>query len=186
MVGKHLAPKLGIWKKAIKVKIRQGDGSSLKGNFIVHTLFKAMDSSLVLCKFEIDTEVWDVGNRNVILGLCWLTETGFAVDIQDRCLRNGNTSKVICYSVRWIHKVLIVEQELVEDGKILLKIDASKRYSCCGQCFSIEQAARLLEHKSWNNQIHLQDSNTKIPKGQSARPPVRKAKASASTYKRIF
>ena len=44
VVGKRLARKLGIWKRARKVKIRQGDGSFLGGKFVVNTLFKVMDS----------------------------------------------------------------------------------------------------------------------------------------------
>ena len=47
VVGKHLARKLGIWKRARKVKVRQGDGSYLGGNFVVNTSFKVMDSSSV-------------------------------------------------------------------------------------------------------------------------------------------
>ena len=37
--GKRLARKLGIWKRAKKVKVRQGDRSSLGGNFVVNTTF---------------------------------------------------------------------------------------------------------------------------------------------------
>ena len=74
VVGKHLACKLGIWKRARKVKFKQGDRSILRGNFVVNTKFKVMDSFLVLGKFAIDAEVLDIGNRNVILGLSWLTE----------------------------------------------------------------------------------------------------------------
>ena len=92
VVGKPLACKLGIWKSAKKVKVKQGDGSYLGGNFVVNTTFKVMDSSSVLEKFPIDAEVLNIGNRDVILGLFWLTENGFSVDTQDRCLRNLNTS----------------------------------------------------------------------------------------------
>ena len=45
VVGKRLAYKLGIWKRARKVKIRQGDESFLGGNFFINTTFKVMDSS---------------------------------------------------------------------------------------------------------------------------------------------
>ena len=44
-VGKHLARKLGIWKRARKVKVRQGDGSLLRRNLVLNTSFKVMDSS---------------------------------------------------------------------------------------------------------------------------------------------
>ena len=70
-----------------------------------------MDSFSVLGKFTMDTEVLDVGNRDVILGSSCLTANAFSVDTQDRCLRNINSGQVIPCSVRWIPKVLIVEEE---------------------------------------------------------------------------
>ena len=69
VVGKRLARKLGIWKRAKKVKFKQGDGSYLRRNFVVNMTFKVMDSFSVLGKFAIDAEVLDIGNRDVILGL---------------------------------------------------------------------------------------------------------------------
>ena len=58
-----------------------------------------------------------------------------------------------------------MEEELLEDGDILLIMDTSKRYSRYAECFSTEQAARLPTHKSWDHQIPLQDPNAKIPTG---------------------
>ena len=124
VVGKRLARKLWIWKRATKVKVRQGDRSSLGGNFVVNTTFKVMYSSSTLSKFDMDAEVLVIGNRDVIWGLSWLTENGFSVDTQDRCLRNVNTSQVIPCSVRCIPEVLIMEEEPLEDGEIFLIIDA--------------------------------------------------------------
>ena len=66
VVGRRLARILGLWKRARKVKVRQGDGSFLEGNFVVNTSFKEMDSSSVLGKFAVDTEVLDIGNKDVI------------------------------------------------------------------------------------------------------------------------
>ena len=148
LVGKRLGRKLGIWKRARKVKVRQGDRSSLGGNFVVNTMFKVMDLSLVLGKFAMDAEVLDIGIKDVILELSCLTENGFVVDTQDRCLRNINTGQVIPCSVRWIPEVLIMEEEPLEDSEILLIIDTSERYSRYVQCFSAKQAGRLPEHKS--------------------------------------
>ena len=51
------------------MKVKQGDGSYLGGNFVVNTTFKVMDSSSVLDKFMMDAEVLDIGNRDMILGL---------------------------------------------------------------------------------------------------------------------
>ena len=69
VVGKRLARKLEIWKRTIKVKVRQPDGSSLGGNFVVNTTCKVMDSSSILGKFAMDAEVLDIGNRDLKLGL---------------------------------------------------------------------------------------------------------------------
>ena len=69
VVAKCLAHKLGIWKTAKKVKVSQGDGSFLEGNFVVNTTFKIMDLSSVLGKFAMDAEVLDIGIRDVALGL---------------------------------------------------------------------------------------------------------------------
>ena len=100
VVGKRQAWKLGIWKRAKKIKVRQGDGSSFGGNFVVNTTFKVMDLSIVLGKFAMDAEVLHIGNRDVRLGLSWLTANRFLVDTQDRCLRSVNTDQVILCSVR--------------------------------------------------------------------------------------
>ena len=78
-------------------------------------------------------------------------------------MRNVNTGQVIPCSVRWIPEVLIMEEEPLEDGKILLIIDASEQYSRYAQCFSAKKAARLPEHKFWDHQIPLQDPNTNMP-----------------------
>ena len=74
VVGKCLARNLGIWKRARNVKVRQGDGSSLGGNFVLNTTFKVMDSSLILDECAMDAEVLDIKNRDLILGLSRLTE----------------------------------------------------------------------------------------------------------------
>ena len=133
VVGKCLAHKLGIWKRARKVKVRQGDGSFFGGNFVVNTSFKVIDSVSVLGKFGMDAEVLNIGNRDVIVSLSWLTENGFMVDNQDRYLRNINYGQVIPCSVRWFAEVLIMEEESLEDRKILPIIDTTEQYSSYAQ-----------------------------------------------------
>ena len=87
------------------MQVRQGDGSLLVGNFVVNTRFKVMDFCLVLGKFGMDVEVLNIRNRDVILGLSWLTENGFLVDTQNKCLRNVKSGQVIPCSIRWIPEV---------------------------------------------------------------------------------
>ena len=72
----------------------------------------------------------DIGNRNIILRLYWLTENIFLLDTQDRCMRNDNTSQVIPCSVWWIPKGLIIEKKPIENGRILWIIDTSEQYFC--------------------------------------------------------
>ena len=174
VVGQRLAKKLGVWRRARKVNVRQGDGSQLsEGNFIVNTPFKVFDlvssatSSTVLCKFLLDAEVLNIGNKDCILGESWLTENVFLVDMQDRCLRNAISYVVIPCSVRWIPSVTILDLDLepLEDGEIMLIIDASERYSRYATCFSSRQAARLPEYKPWDHAITVQDLQAKIPTG---------------------
>ena len=111
-------------------------------------------------------------------------ENGFSVDTQDWCLRNINTSQVISCSVGWIAMVLLMEEESVEDGEILLSMNANKQYFGYAQCFSAEQAVRLPEHKYWDHQIPLQDPNVLYSQGLSTRPPGRKMKPLGNTCKK--
>ena len=169
-----MAKKLVVWKRARKVKVRQGDGSHLLGgNFIVNTSFKVFDlvssptSPTVLCKFSLDAEVLHIGNKDCILCLSWLTEISFVVDTQQRCLRNAISGLVILCHVRWIPSLAILDLNLepLEDGEIMLIIDARERSSHYATCFSSLQAARLPEHKPEHHEIPLQDLHAKIPTG---------------------
>ena len=84
-----------------------------------------------------------------MLGLSWLTKNGILVDTQERCLRNAISGLVIPCSVRWIPSVIVFDLDLqpLEDGEIVLSIDASERYFRYATCFASQQAARLLAHK---------------------------------------
>ena len=48
------------------------------------------------------------------------------MDTQNRYLRNINSGQVIPCSVRWIPEVLTMEEVPLEDGEILLIINASE------------------------------------------------------------
>ena len=152
---------------------------------MVNTSFKVMDSSSVLDKFAMDAEVLDIGNRDVILGLSWLTENGFSVDTQDRCLRNVNSGQVIPCSVRWIPEVLIMEEEPLEDGEILLIIDARKQYSHYAQWFPPNRQPDSLNTSPRITRSTSKTQRQRYPQGPSTRPPGRKTKPSESTCKRI-
>jgi len=123
----------------------------------VNTTFKVFSEGSLLGRFTLDAEVLDIGKQGLILGLSWLEEHRFWVDTQARCLRKDRSGLVILCSIRWIPSITVLDLDLepLEDGEILLIIDASERYSRYGQYFSTEQAARLPEHKSWDHAIPL-------------------------------
>jgi len=168
VIGERIAKKLGCWKRARKVKVGQGDGSTLaRGKYVVNTMFNVFSEGSLLGRFTLDTEVLDIGKRDVILGLSWLEEHGFWVHTQARCLRKDLSGLVIPCSIRWIPTISVLDLDLepLEDGEILWIIDASERYSRYAQCFSTEQKARLPDYKSWDNKIPLQDPKGKISTG---------------------
>jgi len=81
VIGERIAKKLGCWKRASKVKVRQGDGSTLAGGkYVVNTTFKIFSEGSLLGRFTLDAEVLDIGKRDIILGHSWLEEHGFRVD----------------------------------------------------------------------------------------------------------
>ena len=85
----------------------------------------------------------DIGNKDCILGWSWLTEDACLVDTHEGCLRNAISGLLISYSVGCIPSVTVLDLVLepLEDGEIVLIIDASERYSRYAICFSSQQAA---------------------------------------------
>ena len=135
VVGKRLAKKVAVWKRARKVNVRQGDGSHLSGgNFIVNTSFNVFDfvssptSPTALAKFTLNAQVLDIENKDCILDLSWLMVNGFLIDTQERGLRNAISGLVIPCCVRWIPTITVLDVYLepLEYGEIVLIIDASK------------------------------------------------------------
>jgi len=122
VIGERIAKKLGCWKRASKVKVRHGDGSTLAGGkYVVNSMLKVFSKGSLLGRFTLDTEVLNIGRWDVILGLSWLEEHGFWVDTRARCLRKDLSGLVIPYSIRWIPSasVLNLDLEPLEDGEIL-------------------------------------------------------------------
>jgi len=129
VIGERIAKKLGCWKRARNVNVRQGDGSTLAGGkYVVNTTFKVFFEGSLLGRFTLDVEVLDIGKRDVILGLSWLEEQGFWVDTQARCLWKDLSGLVFPCSIRSIPSVSVLDIDLepLEDGEILLIIDASE------------------------------------------------------------
>ena len=80
VIGKRLACKLGVWKRARKVRVKQGDGSGLEGRYVANTSIKVIDAGSQSVKFGLDAEVLDIGDRDCILGLSWLLENVCSMD----------------------------------------------------------------------------------------------------------
>jgi len=126
VVGERLAKKMCVWKRARKVNVKQGNGTNRSGgNFVVNTMIQILQDKVFISKFSLDTEVLDIGNKDLILSLSWLVENGFMVDTEGRCLRNVNTGIVIKCSVRWIPSVTSLDLDLepIVDSEVLLIID---------------------------------------------------------------
>jgi len=158
IVEEKLAKKMGVWKRARKVNVKQRDGTNLsEENFVVNTMIQIFQDKAFIGKFSLDAEVLDIGNKDLILGLSWLVENGFMVDTEGRCLRYVNTGMVIKCSVQWIPSVTLLDLDLkpMVDGEVLLIIDVRERYSRYTQAFSSEQAARLSEYSPGTTKSHL-------------------------------
>ena len=90
---------MGIWRRAKKVNVRQVDKSRVKGGkYVVNASFVTsciQNNILKPTKFVLDAEVFDIRHRDVILGLSWLQENGFSVDIPNSRLINSSSNMVI-------------------------------------------------------------------------------------------
>jgi len=86
VIGESFAKKLGCWKRARKVKVRQGEGSTIaRGKYVGNTKFKVFSEGSLLGRFTLDAEVLEIGKRDDILGLSCLEKHGFWVDTQAKC-----------------------------------------------------------------------------------------------------
>jgi len=153
IIGERIVKKLRCWKGAWKVRVPKRDGSTLASRkYVFNTMYKIFSEGSLLSRFTIDAEDLIIRKQDVILRLSGLEEHGFWVDTEARCQRMDLSDLVIPCSIRWIPSVSILDLDLKEeeDSEILLIIDTSERHSRYVQCFLIEQAARLPEHKSWD------------------------------------
>ena len=125
--------------------------------FQVFHFVASRNSPTVVCMCSWDAEDLDICNRDSIL--CWssLTENVCLLDTQERGFKNAISDLVMSWSVTWITSVPVLDLYLkpLEDGEIVLIIDASKRYSPYPTSFQSEQVERLPEHTLWDNEVPL-------------------------------
>ena len=144
VVGKGVAARMGIWKRATKARIRQADRSHIKGGkYIVNSSFVILGALGPFNKFSLDAEVFDIGQKEVILGLSWLKENGFSVDVSNSRLVNEISGIIIPCTTRHLLSIVLLSLEdedrwELEEGEILLMLDARDRYSRYTQVFSKE------------------------------------------------
>ena len=131
---------MGVWKRARKINVRQADKLKLRGGHYVindaiviaeaksiNNSAGTVDTKTVVNKFLLDAEVFDIGQKEVVLGLLWLKENGFSVDVPNSHLISSTT--VILCSVKNLPSIqLILMDELneleLEEGELLLIFDA--------------------------------------------------------------
>ena len=132
--------------------------------FQVFHFVASRNSPTVVCMFSWDAEDLDIGNRDSML--CWssLTENVGLLDTQERGFKNAISDLLIPWSFTWITSVPVLDLYLkpLENGEIVLIIDASKRYSPYATSFESEQVARLPEHTLWDNEVPLLNPHAMI------------------------
>ena len=69
ILGPRIAKWMGVWKQAKSIRVKQGDGSFMKGGkFAVNSQF-SFTALKHNNQYPIDTEVLDIGYRDIIIGL---------------------------------------------------------------------------------------------------------------------
>ena len=133
LVGRGVAVRMGIWKRATKARIRQADKSQVKdGKYIVNSSFlipsaiepqgtqgsdnsvsgkRSSSSSSFFNKFCLDAEVFDIRQKEVILGLSWLKENGFSVDVPNFRLINEISGVIIPCTTRYLWSITLLSLE---------------------------------------------------------------------------
>ena len=175
IMGPRIAKRLGVWRKAHKLDIHQGDGSKLRGGrYVANTRFSTIVNTIntntntpnatEMKMFDLDVEVVNIGSRDLILGTSWLEENKLDVSMHERRLIHKDYCIMgDAYSIPTI--ALMTPDERIDlSTDIVLIIDASDKYVKYQQAFSAEQASRLPEHRSWDHQIPLKPG-TKPPNG---------------------
>ena len=99
-----------------------------------------------------------------------------------------NNGQVIPCSVRWIPSVLLLdlEEEPLEDGEVLLIIDASERYHRYANPFPLYRPPDSLNTSPGIIRSHSKTRKQKYPQGLSTRPHRRRKKPSTPTSPRTY
>ena len=142
----------------------QADGTKL----VLHRMVSTM-----LCmrnrEFQLDTEVLNLGGRQLVIGLFWLRENGFILDPVKGTLEKAGC--VVQYSELNLQKVTSVELTSartptleIEEEDCIFVLDVKSEYHKYLEVFSEELANRLPLLPKWDHKITLQEG-VKIPNG---------------------
>ena len=83
VVGPKIAKCMGVWRRAKKIHIKQGDSLNMKGGkFVVNLRFSFLDKP---GEYPLDAKVFDIGHRNMIrkcgvaIAMCQYFQLGSAL-----------------------------------------------------------------------------------------------------------
>ena len=104
----------------------------------------------------------------MILGLSWLRENSFAINPMQRSLDSagdaGNPGYSIKCSELQLPRITPGTSLTIDEGDLVIVLDAATEYSRYQKVFSTEQANRMPPHRKWDHEIRLQPGS-KIPNG---------------------
>ena len=155
-----LAKKIRSLKQRMKVKISQADGSSLKGGTqVVNTSFKFLvqENHLSidgLLDFSFDAEVLDIGQREMIIGLSWLQENDFCIDIVKRRIwRQSDNLNIQCRERKIPPVEIMGANDYFAANKPVMIINIATRYAVYTKLWSSNQANKLPLHTEFDHPI---------------------------------
>ena len=156
VMSPELAEKLGWEKREQPIRMTQADGTKLESRHIVCTQF-----SIGNREFQLDAEVLDIGSRQLVIGLSWLRENGFILDPIKRTLTRSDGYSIQCSKVP---KVTPFDNDLLDDGDLVMVLDVASEYASYTKVFSEELANRMPPHRKHDHEIPLKEG-AKIPNG---------------------
>ena len=136
----------------------QADGTKLESRRIVRTQFSIGNREL-----QLDAEVLDIGSRQLVIGLSWLRENGFILDPIKRTLTRSDSYSIQCSEVP---KVTFThfDNDLLDDGDLIMVLDVASEYASYIKVFSEELANRMPPHRKYDHAIPLKEG-AKLPNG---------------------
>ena len=161
---------IGTCRHKTRPRILQADGGLIKGGTrVVNTSFKFLSDATHtynnnLLDFSVDTEVLDIGYREMIIGLSWLQEHDFCIDMGRRLIwRKTNDFQVLCRERKIPRIEIIHKNDHFEPHATVIIIDIALRYAAYNKLWSSQQANRLPDHSEFDHSIIFKDPKARLP-----------------------